>query len=98
MVYIRCGTPRTLGGRPVFGTCVGGCFIGGGFKILDVAQNNLANSTVVKQTRLATACFLKPPPLKPPPTQVPTTTTIIIIIINSIIIIVINDNHDFYYY
>ena len=58
---------------PCFGTCVGGCFIGGGFKILYFAQNNMANGTVVTQTQLAITCCLKPPPLKPPPAQVPTT-------------------------
>ena len=54
-----------------FGTCVGGCFIGGGFKIPDVAEDNTANSTAATQTQLAITCFLKPPPLRPPRTQVP---------------------------
>ena len=42
------------GGR--FGTCVGGCFIGGGFKILDFAESNMANSTVATHTQLAITC------------------------------------------
>ena len=48
---------------PRFGTCVGGYFIGGGFKILDVAQNNMANSTVATKTRLATTLLFENHPL-----------------------------------
>ena len=65
----------------ILGTCVGGCFIGGGFKILDFAQNNLAYGTVVTQTQLAITCVLKPPPLKPPTMQVPNCYYIILLLL-----------------
>ena len=70
---MQCSAPGNLVSRElhILRTCVGGCFIGGGFKIPHFAQNNMADSIVVTHTQLAITCFLKPPPLKPPPKQVP---------------------------
>ena len=42
----------------------GGGWFMGGFELLDVAYNNMANITVATQTQLAITYVLKPPPFE----------------------------------
>ena len=51
----------------IFGTCVGLWFHRGGFKILDFAQRNMANNTVVTQTQLAITCVVETNPFETTP-------------------------------